>query len=172
MKIKKVSLIILFIIVILFLCTTLVFATGISDTVDKPVNGYLNIIKDFLIIPILPVISTFIIVLLKKKTSEISQNIKNDEIKKYINIAEDAVYTAVTAVTQTYVMTLKKENAFTEEAQEEAFETAKAKSLLIMGQSAQEALELVYGDLNEWLNNKIEYYVNISKSYTDRSDTL
>lgn len=115
------------------------------------------------VIPMLGALTKYCIAYIQKKTQELENNIHNDEVKKYVDIAEDAVCTAVAAVSQTMVDTLKKNNTFNQIAAEEAFATAKQQSLAIMGAKAQEILKEAYGDINIWLNNKIEYYVNKNK---------
>lgn len=78
-------------------------------------------------------------------------------------IAEDAVCTAVTAISQTYVDSLKKSGTFDQAAKEEAFAMAKQKSLAIMGTAGQAALKVTYSDIDAWIDAKIEYYVNVNK---------
>jgi hypothetical protein len=114
-------------------------------------------------IALLPVVSAYLIALLKKKTSELEQKITNDDLRGYVEIASDAVSTAVAAVTQTYVEGLKGTDGWTKEAQQEAFNRAKSRAFAIMGESARSALGMVYGDVNEWLEAKIEQAVKWSK---------
>jgi hypothetical protein len=114
-------------------------------------------------IALLPVVSAYLIALLKKKTADLEQKIMNDDLKGYVEIASDAVSTAVAAVTQTYVDGLKGTEGWTKEAQREAFDKAKSKALAIMGGSARSALEILYGDVNAWLEAKIEQAVKRTK---------
>jgi hypothetical protein len=59
---------------------------------------------------------------------------------------------------------LKKSQSFDSEAMKTAFITAKDKALKLMGSEAQEIIKYLYGDINTWLDNKIEFYVKKLKS--------
>jgi hypothetical protein len=48
--------------------------------------------------------------------------VENDKADKYIAMLDDTICACVIATSQTYVEALKKENAFTKEAQLEAFD--------------------------------------------------
>ena len=93
----------------------------------------------------------------------VDHKIKDAAVTKHLGIAEDAVCTAVTAVSQTYVDSLKKQGTFDQAAREEAFALSKQKALEIMGTTGAEVLKGVYKDINPWLDSKIEYYVNTGK---------
>lgn len=58
-------------------------------------NEYIGTIMTVVVIPILGVITPFVVSLIRKKTNEIEQKINNAQVSKYVNIAEDAVCTAV-----------------------------------------------------------------------------
>ncbi len=123
----------------------------------------LNIVNA-LIIPILPVISAYLIALIKRKTAEIENRISNKELSKYIDIVENAIITAVTAVNQTYVDELtKNDDSLTPDQQKEAFKMAKSKVIGILGDASTGILRQIYGDFDTWVDNRIEYYVKQSK---------
>lgn len=126
-------------------------------------NELISTIVYGVLIPILPILTAYLVQVLKAKTTEAQTKIDNVTINKYIDIAEDAVCTAVTSVTQTYVDSLKASGSFDAEAQKKAFEEARIKAITIMGDTAKETIETTYGDLNAWLDNKIEYYVGRNK---------
>lgn len=111
-------------------------------------------------IPILCLLITaggaYLIALLRKKTAQLQQEVDNKTANKYIGIASDAVSQAVAFVAQTYVDALKDDNAFTKDKQLEAFTMAKDKVLQILGDTAIDALNEIYGDLDLWLTTKIE----------------
>lgn len=127
-------------------------------------NETVNTILTTVVIPLAGVLTTYIVSLLRKKSKEVSDNINNVKVTKYVNIAEDAICTAVTAVSQTYVDELKKKGTFDQAAKDEAFVLAKQKALSIMGEGAQLTLKELYTDFNTWLDSKIEYYVNAGKT--------
>lgn len=130
----------------------------------KNVNELVSTLVSVVLIPVLPVLTGYLIALLRKKTAEAKQKIENDAFDKYITIAEDAVCTSVSAISQTIVDTAKKSGQFTQTAREEAFNSAKEKALTIMGAATQTALKEAYGDLDSWIDSKIEYYVKATKA--------
>lgn len=127
-------------------------------------NEYTNAIMTAVILPLLTIATGYLVAFIKKKTVELEEKINNQKISKYLGIAEDAVCTAVTAVSQTYVDALKNNSQFDQAAQQAAFKMAKDKALSIMGTAAQQALKDAYTDFDAWIDSKIEYYVNVSKS--------
>ncbi|MCX7842803.1 MAG: ribosomal-processing cysteine protease Prp, partial [Clostridia bacterium] len=112
----------------------------------------------------LTVATGYLVAYIKKKIVELEEKINNQKVNKYLDIAEDAVCTAVTAVSQTYVNALKNNSQFDQTAQQAAFKMAKDKALVIMGTATQDVLKDLYNDFDAWLDSKIEYYVNTSKS--------
>lgn len=84
---------------------------------------------------------------------------KNDHVNKYLGLASDAVYSAVESTMQTFVNTAKKNGTWSKETAEEAFRAAKSTALLAMGVEAQKVVTEVAGDLDIWLESKIEAYV-------------
>ena len=124
----------------------------------------MNIILTSVIVPVIVALVPFLIAYMNKKTDEVKAKINDARISKYINIAEDAVETAVVSVTQTFVDSIKGGEEWTAETQKQAFEEAKLKAILIMGTAAREALKEAYGDMDSWISNKIEYYVNLRKA--------
>lgn len=125
----------------------------------------LNFIMTAVIIPLIIVMGKYIISFIELKTKQLTENIKNEKLKKYLGVAEDAIKTAVLAVSQVYVDTFKKENAFTVDEQKKAFMIAKQKALSIMGEKTIDVLkeELSSGEVDLWIESKIEQYVKINK---------
>jgi hypothetical protein len=74
------------------------------------------------------------------------------------------IETCVIATNQTYVDNLKNKDAFTLEAQKEAFEQTKNAVLAILGEEGQNLLNQIYGDLNIYIMKEIEKNVNIQKN--------
>lgn len=98
----------------------------------------------------------YLVALLRKRTAMLQQELNNNFVNKYIGMAVDAVDQAVTYVAQTFVDALKAENAFTVERQLEAFDMAKNKVIEILGDTAIQCLNVVYGDFEVWLETRIE----------------
>ena len=126
-------------------------------------NETLNLIITAIIVPTLAALVPLLISFLNQKTAELKQRIGNEKLNRYIDIAEDAVSTAVTSVFQTYVDTLKKQGKWNDTTAEIAFTEARNKAIAIMGQAAKDALSQAYGDVNLWIDNKIEMHVQLNK---------
>ena len=75
----------------------------------------------------------------------------------------DTVTNAVIAVNQTYVDALKGKNAFTAEAQQEAFTMAYTAVLNNLTDEAQTYLNEIYGDLESYIKVLIEAKVRENK---------
>lgn len=129
--------------------------------------------KEFILTLLAAVLTTaisvatpYVVVFLRKKSANLTAQTDNAKAKQYINEATDAIATAVTAVSQTYVDALKKDNAFTKEAQLEALERAKNTALSIMSEEAKTFIVTAYGDLTTFLTAKIEEKVRVQKTET------
>ena len=115
------------------------------------------------VIPLLGVLTAYVVKFINMKSVEIQANVDNDMADKYIAMVADTVSACVIATNQTYVEALKKENAFTAEAQKEAFQLTYNAVMAILTDEAKEYLAEIYGDVAAYITNKIEAEVNISK---------
>lgn len=112
----------------------------------------------------IPVATAYLVSFLKKKSAQAQTQIENDTAKHYLDEITTAVTTAVSATSQTYVDALKKDNAFTKEAQLEALNKAKDTALSILSPAAAQFIAEVYGDLGSYLTAKIEEAVRVQKT--------
>ena len=115
------------------------------------------------IIPLLGVLTAYIVKFINIKSAEIQTNVDNDMADKYIAMVAETISACVIATNQTYVEALKKENAFTAEAQKEAFQLTYNAVMAILTDEAKAYLAEIYGDVTAYITNKIEAEVNISK---------
>lgn len=115
------------------------------------------------IIPLLGVLTAYIVKFINAKSTEIQHNVDNDMADKYIAMVTDTISACVIATNQTYVEALKKQNAFTAEAQKEAFQLTYNAVMAILTDDAKDYLAEIYGDVAAYITNKIEAEVNISK---------
>lgn len=113
-------------------------------------------IFELCIVPLLAVLTGYIVTWIKAKTAEIEQN-------KYTELISDTIIQCVIATNQTYVETLKKEGKFDAEAQEKAFEITKQAVLTVLTNQARDFIEITYGDVEAWLNQQIEAAINTCK---------
>lgn len=112
---------------------------------------------------IVPLLITYIILFLKSKIKEQQEKIDNDNLNKYITIATDAISMAVLTVSQTYVDELKRQGKFDKQAQEAAKQMAIDKAKSLITEEAKNAVTLLYGDFEAYLNSQIEALVRENK---------
>lgn len=115
------------------------------------------------IIPLLGVLTTYIVKYINVKSAEIQTNVNNELANKYIAMLTQTITDCVVATNQTYVEALKKDNAFTKEAQAEAFKKTYEAVLSSLTDDAKMYLTEIYGDLNKYIATKIEAEVNLNK---------
>lgn len=120
-------------------------------------------ILEVCIIPLLGVLTTYIIKYINAKSDEIKNNIDNDTADKYIGMLNTTITACVITTTETYVKALKKENAFTKEAQKEAFQKTYDAIMTVLSDEAKKYLAEIYGDLTTYITNRIETEVMLNK---------
>ncbi len=108
------------------------------------------------IIPLLAVLTSYLVHYINKKIDNLD-HIKNTDLIK--NIIDNCVI----ATTQTYVDTLKKEGKFDAEAQKKAFEMTKDAVLASISTDLRKYLEASYEDIDLFLDKQIEAAVKIHK---------
>ena len=115
------------------------------------------------IIPLLGILTTYLIMFIKKKSKELEDTTDNELYKKYIELLQDTIVRCVIATNQTYVEALKNKNAFDKEAQAEAFRMTYESVMAILTDDAKEYLSNVIGDLQTYITKLIEAEVNVNK---------
>ncbi len=80
----------------------------------------------------------------------------NEKLAFYFDRAEDAIYTAVEEIQQTFVDDVKKRGTWDKEAATQAFELALSKAKSLMSQAVYDMIDHAVGDANTWLTAKIE----------------
>ena len=78
-------------------------------------------ILEVCIIPLLGILTAFLVKFIKAKSNEITQKVENDKADKYVNMLANTISECVIATNQTYVEALKNDNIFTAEAHKQAF---------------------------------------------------
>lgn len=120
-------------------------------------------IFELCIVPLLGILVPFVIQWIRTKSAALVASADNDLSKKYIAMLTDTVTNAVIAVKQTYVDALKGKNAFTAEAQKEAFTMAYTAVLNNLTDEAKVYLNEAYGDLESYIKVLIEAKVHENK---------
>lgn len=115
---------------------------------------------------IITALGAYVVTYINKKKEEISQNMTNEKGKKYLDMVSETIIKCVIATNQTYVDALKKENAFTAEAQKEAFNRTFNNVMNILSEDCLLYLETITNDVEEYIKNEIEAEVNLNKSFT------
>lgn len=115
------------------------------------------------IIPLLGVLTTFLVKWLQIKSSELQIKMDNDVADKYMDMLTNTITECVLATNQTYVETLKQQNKFDLEAQKIAFDKTSKAVMAILTEDAKKYLESAVGDLELFIRQKIEAEVNLNK---------
>lgn len=116
-------------------------------------------IFEICIIPLLGVLTGFLVSWLKSKSKEVETKIKNETVLEYFKILEQTIITCVQATNQTYVQELKDKDIFDVEAQKTALQATYDAVIKIFSEEARECLGSVVGDLESYIKNKIEQTV-------------
>lgn len=120
-------------------------------------------ILEVCIIPLLGIATAYLVKFINIKSTEIQNKVNNDNADKYIAMVAETISACVIATNQTYVEALKKQNAFTAEAQKEAFQLTYDAVMTILTDDAKAYLAEIYGDVAAYITTKIEAEVNLSK---------
>lgn len=120
-------------------------------------------IAEVCLVPILGILTNYIVIFVKAKCAELAQKANNDKIVKYIDLFNQMICDCVIATNQTYVDALKAQGAFDLEAQKIAFNKTEEAILGMLTDDMKLVLEEVYGDLTLFIQTKIESEVNFNK---------
>ena len=89
-------------------------------------------------------------------TSWLSTKIKDKKFQKHANAVNEIVLRAVMTITQTYVESMKKKNAFDEKAQKEALDKCMTIVNTQLTQELKNYIEENYGDIQSYLLTLVE----------------
>lgn len=128
-----------------------------------------NLLMELLYMVIIAGVPTIVLILRRyfdAKIDQIQENNKvlsNQKLTEYVDAAQEIVGTVVTAVSQTYVDTLKANGKFTQEAQIQAKNQAVNKAKVLINDTLKQAVRVLYGDFDTWLDAVIEKFVKEGK---------
>ena len=120
-------------------------------------------IFELCIVPLLGILTAYIVSLVRNKIAESKENTKDQRIAKYLAIIETTVTNAVLTTNQTYVDALKNKNAFDAEAQKEAFRMTYEAVMSSLSADAEACLNEVTKDISVYMTEAIEAAVARSK---------
>ena len=120
------------------------------------------------IVPLLGIITAYVVNYIKAKTIELNTNNSNEILVKYLTMLSDTVCDCVIATNQTYVNALKAQGKFDAEAQKVAFEMTYKAIIAVLSDDAKTYLTNMYGDLTVFITNMIEAEVNRNRVSIDK----
>jgi cell division protein ZapA (FtsZ GTPase activity inhibitor) len=121
-------------------------------------------IMEVVVIPLLGILTAYVVKLVNAKIEDINKERDNILEEKYLTMLGVTISDCVTATTQTYVESLKKQGKFDAEAQKEAFNQTYTAVMNILSEEAKKYLTVAVGDLNLYITQKIEAEVNANKA--------
>ena len=124
----------------------------------------LSDIFEVCVLPLLGVLTMYIVKFIQVKSTEITNKVDNDLVDKYVAMLAVTIENCIIATNQTYVESLKQAGKFDAEAQKTAFNMTKNAVMAILSDEAKKYLESAVGDLNEYITQQIEAAVNVNKS--------
>ena len=127
------------------------------------INELINAIFQVCILPLLGVLTTFLVKWLQAKSQQLQSNAQDEISKKYMSMLTNTITECVLATNQTYVEALKQQNKFDAEAQKIAFEKTSEAVMSILTEDAKKYLNNAVGDLELYIKQKIEAEVNLNK---------
>lgn len=127
------------------------------------INDVFTIIIQIIIIPLLIILSTFLINLIKTKINNLQKTTEDKTLSNYLILLDEAVDTAVAYINQTYVNQLKADNTFDEKAQQEALSKAYSRVVKTLTYEATDYLQTHIGEFSNYIFAKIEASVYNNK---------
>lgn len=124
---------------------------------NEVVLNVLTVLVISVILPLVSVIGGYL-------TNWLSSKIGNEKAKNLVSKAQEIVASAVQAVFQTYVDSLKKAGSFDKKNQLIALNKAKDIALNQMTNEVRQCIIRNYGNLDIWLNTKIEATIDTLKN--------
>lgn len=129
-------------------------------------SDWMTIIGDIFevcIVPLLAVLTGYLVKYINAKSKQITDASENALVDKYVAMLADTITACVIATNQTYVEAMKKQNLFDADAQKAAFQMTYDSVMSVLTDEAKNYLTSVYGDLNAYIQQKIEAEVNTHK---------
>ena len=125
------------------------------------------ILVQIVLIPLLTALTGVAVKWINSKANYKKKKTDNEYAKLCIDILNDTITTAVVAVNQTYVDELKKDDAFTKEAQAQAFEKVYNTVMNSLTEQVKETLTNTIGDIESYVTNRIEETVVSTKETSE-----
>jgi hypothetical protein len=118
---------------------------------------------ELVVYPVLSIAGIYLTYLISVKIKELKQKANDETARKYLDMLNDTIQSAVLATTQTYVESLKKQGKFDAEAQKIAFKQTYDAVMKVLTDDAIKYITASVGDLETYVTNRIEADVKLSK---------
>lgn len=130
---------------------------------EQNIMNLVFMLVGLVLVPAIPIVAKYAVDAFKAWSMEKLANADNVLVSKYLMEITDVICQVVMCTSQTYVNALKAEGKFDAEAQKVAFNTTKENVLKLLTQEAKEFIAEAYGDIDLWLDTKIEQIVLTTK---------
>lgn len=120
-------------------------------------------IFEIVIFPLISVGMVYLIYFLNVQIKRLKDKTDSDLGDKYLDMLNETITQCVIATSQTYVDALKAQGKFDLEAQKIAFKKTYDNVMAILTTEAKECLQTALGDLEAYIENKIEAEVALNK---------
>ena len=127
-------------------------------------KDFMPILVQIVLIPLLTALTAIAVKWINSKAEELKAKTENIHLQQAINMLNDSISAAVIAVNQAYVEELKKENAFTLEAQQTAFKKVYDTAINSLTAETKAYLSAHMGDVDTYIKNRIESEVVNNKA--------
>lgn len=127
-------------------------------------NDILSELLKAVLTVVIPILAGYLVTFIQGKSKSIMAGANSTIAKDLVTGAEKIIVDAVQATNQTFVDELKKSGKFDAAAAEEAFKRTKDAVLKILPQSTKDALSVLYGDVDAWLDAQVESTVKAVKT--------
>lgn len=98
-----------------------------------------------------------------QKIEQLKQNTTNEALKALLDKVDYVIQVCVEATNQTFVSNLKKDDNFTKEDQETAFNMTFSSIENMLTDEDKEKIVGAFGDMSTFIKNSIEKYIQDSK---------
>lgn len=123
----------------------------------------LNQIFEVCIIPLLGILTTYVVQLLQTKTKEIKQKAEYDKVAKYNAMILQTIQDCLVATNQTYVNSLKEQGKFDLNAQKTALKQTYNAVLVMLSKEIKDYITETSGDLETYIIQLIESQIGYNK---------
>ena len=125
---------------------------------------YITIII-FVLVVAASLILAYLCRMLRRLISLKNEDISNENYKISFKLLDEAIKSSVVSVNKDMVNNLKAAGNFYQMNREEAFLACRSNIINTMNEKGLADIANGMGDINSWIDERIEYYVNKAKSH-------